>query len=168
MIKVKNSIYRSNVSKISNEERRRLVDAIITVNTNPKYKYHGSRGDKPFTGGVTYWFKQDEIHQSTHVHRGPAFLTWHRELCRRFEVSLRLVDKKVSLHYWDWNEDPTDTTDKDGNSLNLFTDSFMGSSSGSANKPWLSAGFYNPYPDGENYRGIDPFDTDISIQQIHQ
>jgi Common central domain of tyrosinase len=158
MTKVKNFICRSNVSKIPNEERRRLINAIIALNI--KYKYPGNRDDKPFAGGVTYWFKQDEIHQSTHVHRGPAFLTWHRELCRRFEISLRLVDKKVSLHYWDWNEDPTNTMDNEGNVLNLFTDAFMGSSSGLANEPWLTAGFYNPFPDGENYRGIDPFDIE--------
>ena len=55
-------------------------------------------------------------------------------------------------------KDPTDTIDKDGNSINLFTDAFMGSPFGSANEPWLSAGFYNPYPEGENYRVEDNFE----------
>ena len=46
-------------------------------------------------GGVSYWFKQDEIHELMHVHafppwRGIAFLTWHRELCNRLEALLRV------------------------------------------------------------------------------
>lgn len=35
--------------------------------------FPGNRND-PIPGGVTYWFKQDEIHAATHVHQGPAFL----------------------------------------------------------------------------------------------
>ncbi len=153
---------RRNLSKISNQERDDLLNAFIALNTQPEFIYPGSSDDKPFVGGVSFWFKQDEIHQSTHVHRGPAFLTWHRELCRRFESNLRLVDADLSLHYWDWNEDPADTIDSDGNKLNLFTSSFMGSPTGEAQEPWLSAGFYNPYPTGENYRAIDPFDIEHS------
>ena len=130
---------RRNLSKISHQERDDLLNAFIALNTQPEFIYPGSREDKPFVGGVSFWFKQDEIHQSTHVHRGPAFLTWHRELCRRFESNLRLVDADLSLHYWDWNEDPADTTDSDGNKLNLFTSSFMGSPTVKTQEPWLSA-----------------------------
>ena len=38
----------------------------------------------------------------------------------------------------------------------------MGNAHGPAGEPWLSAGFYNPYPLEHNYRGIDPFDTEHS------
>lgn len=155
-----NFLPRSNVSKISEGDRNGLVNAFIALNNQPEFVYPGTRNDKPFVGGVSYWFKQDEIHQATHVHRGPAFLTWHRELCRRFEINLRLVDSQISLHYWDWNEDPANTTDKEGKSINLFSSSFMGDASGEAQEPWLSAGFYDPYPIGEDYRGIDPFDME--------
>ena len=93
-----------------------------------------------------------------HVHGGPAFLTWHRELCNRFEKLLMIADSNVSLHYWDWNEDPENTLDVDGNELNLFTKDFMGNSRGPANEPWLSAGFYNPYP--MITTGLNPFDDE--------
>jgi hypothetical protein len=102
------STVRKNARHITDDERVKLRDAFIDLNTQERFRFPGSRNDKPFAGGVSYWFKQDEIHQATHVHGGPAFLTWHRELCNRFERLLRMADKKVSLHYWDWNEDPKD------------------------------------------------------------
>ncbi len=134
---------RRNVATISQEERNSLRHAITALNRDPRFVYPGQRNDLVRdangkivhgAGGVTYWFKQDEIHQATHVHGGPAFLTWHRELCNRFEALLRGVDPQVSLHYWDWTTDP----------VGLFTSDFMGEAHGEAGEPWLSAGFYNP------------------------
>src|SRR6266568_4257971 len=123
---------RRNISAVSPQERNRFRDAIIALNSR---LFPGSRTDFP-AGGVSHWFKQDEIHQSTHVHGGPAFLPWHRELCNRFEAMLREVDPDLSLHYWDWTTDPH----------SLFSAAFMGSASGDAGEPWLSAGFYDPTP----------------------
>jgi Common central domain of tyrosinase len=48
---------------------------------------------------VSWWFKQDEVHQATHVHRGPEFLPWHREFTNRFEELLRQINPQLSLHY---------------------------------------------------------------------
>jgi hypothetical protein len=90
---------RRNVSKISERDRDGLLKAFIALNNQPEFVYPGTRDDKPFVGGVTFWFKQDEIHQATNVHRGPAFLTWHRELCRRFENNLRLVDSDLIIFF---------------------------------------------------------------------
>src|SRR5881392_666345 len=83
---------------VSPQEQQRFRDAIIALNQLP---FTGNRTDFP-AGGVSYWFKQDEIHQATHVHGGPAFLPWHRELYNRFEAMLRQVDPDLSLNYWDW------------------------------------------------------------------
>ena len=131
---------RRNVESISQEERNRLRDAIIALQNK---SYPGERDDGlgPSPGGVTYWFKQDEIHQATHVHsfqgEGTAFLPWHRELINRFEALLREEDPELSLHYWDWTTNPS----------GLFTSDFMGSANGPAGEPWLSAGFYDPNAD---------------------
>lgn len=129
---------RRNIATVSQQERERLRDAFIKLQQKA---FPGDRED-PIPGGVTYWFKQDEIHAATHVHQGPAFLPWHRELCNRLEAMLREEDPDLSLHYWDWNTDPA----------GLFTSDFMGSANGDAGEPWLSEGFYDP--------NADPFRSD--------
>jgi hypothetical protein len=154
---------RRNVAKVCPDERNILKQAFIALHTNQNFRYPGKRNDKPFVGGVSYWFKQDEIHQATHVHGGPAFLPWHRELCNRFEKLLRKYDDRLSLYYWDWNTDPSATPDEQGNPINLFTEDFIGNADGDVNEgdagePWLSANFYDPHPKGDRYRGVDPFD----------
>jgi hypothetical protein len=112
---------RKNVSKLTDKEREAFREAFVALNKDPTLRFPGSRDDKPFVGSVSFWFKQDEIHQATHVHGGPAFLTWHRELLNRFERLLIEADASVSLHYWDWNEDPENTIDHGGEPLDLFT-----------------------------------------------
>jgi Common central domain of tyrosinase len=140
---------RRNIASVSLAERNRLRDAIIALNQR---FYPGGRSDTP-VGGVSYWFKLDEIHAHTHVHVCPAFLPWHRELIDRFEALLREVDPMLSLHYWDWTSDPNW----------MFTSAFMGNPNGNAGDPWLSAGFYvpgaNPYrSDNEFDPSNNPFD----------
>lgn len=145
---------RRNVAEVDDDERDAIVEAIKELN---KRSYPGSRDEFP-PGGVSQWFKQDEIHQATHVHQGPEFLPWHRELCNRFEQLLREVNPQLSLHYWDW------TTDPDA----LFTPQFMGSKSGEAGEPWLDD-LYKPQADpyrGESVSDVahgHPFDPPRSL-----
>jgi Common central domain of tyrosinase len=135
---------RRNVATVSKEERDRLREAILALH---KKLYPGAKTDA-IPGGVSYWFKQDEIHDSTHVHFCPAFLPWHRELVNRLETSLREIDPQLSLHYWNWTQDPTNAPDGRGGVVNLFTTDFMGNAIGSdggeieIGDPWKSAGFY--------------------------
>lgn len=135
---------RRNIASVTKEERDRLRDAILVLQTR---LFPGAKTD-PIPGAVTYWFKQDEIHDGTHVHFCPAFLPWHRELVSRFESMLREIDPALSLHYWDWTADPQALTDLDGKPLNLFTSDFMGNAIGPGSaeieigEPWKTAGFY--------------------------
>ncbi len=116
---------RRNVAKISQAERDKLRDAILQLDMT-----------KLYPDGVSYWDKQDQIHQATHVHGGPAFLPWHRELCNRFEELLRDVDPTVSLHYWDWTTHPRASDNGAGGATDLFTSIFMGSPAGRAGAPF--------------------------------
>jgi hypothetical protein len=162
---------RRNIAHVEPSERNALRDAIIEL--HHRY-YPGSKTDTP-PGGVSFWFKQDEIHQATHVHFGPEFLPWHREFTNRFEELLRQINPQLSLHYWDFREDPRNIPNGNtgggvvGN-VNLFDANFMGSSSGPAGDPWLTAGFYDPqagtsgHPPNRNVTD-NPVDPPPNIQR---
>lgn len=139
---------RRNIKTVDPAERLLLIDAFKQLNS--RY-FAGTRSDTP-PGGVSWWFKQDEIHQATHVHGGPEFLPWHRVIVNRLEEMLRQINPQLSLHYWDWTEDPRNLLNANlgGGStgiLNLFTPSLWGYGgfmTASIGEPWLSAGFYDP------------------------
>ena len=118
---------RRNIASVDPTERALLRDALIKLNQR---FFPGSRTDS-IPGGVSWWFKQDEIHQATHVHNRPEFVPWHRELVNRLEEMLRQIDPRLSLHYWDWTQDPraipnANLSGGTTGTLNLFTPSFMG------------------------------------------
>ena len=149
---------RRNIASVDPTERALLRDALVELQHRV---FPGSRTDSP-PGGVTWWFKQDEIHQATHVHHGPEFLPWHREIVNRIEQMLRVINPQLSLHYWDWTQDPRSIPNANlgggmSGSLDLFTSSFMGAKNGLIDQPWLGAGFY--VPGAANYRSTDPFDA---------
>lgn len=149
---------RRNIASVDPTERALLRDALVELNHR---FFPGTRTDTPARGGVSWWFKQDEIHQSTHVHEGPEFLPWHREIVNRLEELLRQINPQLSLHYWDWTQDPRSIPNANlgggaiGN-LNLFTADFMGNDNGSIGEPWLTAGYY--VPGAVNYRSASAFD----------
>ena len=155
---------RRNIASVDPSERALLRDALIALN---QQHFPGSRTD-PVPGGVSWWFKQDEIHQATHVHGGPEFIPWHREIVNRLEEMLRSINSQLSLHYWDWTQHPRAIPNANlgggtTGTLNLFTPDFMGygdSTIASIGEPWLSAGFYvpgaNPHRDGAGGNAADP------------
>ncbi|HYN46437.1 MAG TPA: tyrosinase family protein, partial [Allosphingosinicella sp.] len=138
-----------------------MRDAILEANQR---FFPGSRTDTP-AGGVTWWFKQDDIHQRTHVHQGSEFIPWHREIVNRFEALLRQINPNLSLHYWDWTQDPRSIPGANlgggaTGTLNLFTTDFMGFGGATQQpigEPFLSAGFY--VPGAVNFRSPNPSDT---------
>ncbi len=102
---------RRNIATVSPEERNRLLNCILKLDS------------MAYPDGISYWDKQEQIHKNAHlagqdVHKGPAFLTWHRELVNRFERLLKKVDSEISLHYWDWTYDPRNCPDGKGGFVN--------------------------------------------------
>jgi len=118
---------RRNIAHVSDEERDRFIHAVVQLNS------------RYYPDGVSKWVKQDQIHEATHVHGGPSFLPWHRELLNRYEELLREIDPELSLHYWDWTDDPRAADNGGVGTYNIFTTSFMGESNGNVGAPF--AGF---------------------------
>ncbi len=121
------NVIRRNIAKVSPVERNKLRDAILLLNELEFYP-----------DSVSFWDKQDAIHEATHIHGGPSFLPWHREMINRFEELLRQVDPSLALHYWDWTTDPRASSNGSSGTTNLFSTGatgFMGSASGSAGPP---------------------------------
>ncbi len=113
---------RRNYAKIDQAERDRFVAAVQKMNNDPAFQ---------FSDGISYFKKQEETHELAHgsavsPHDPAVFLVWHRELINRFEKLLRVVDPDLSLHYWDWTEDPRNASDGMGGHINLMTASQMG------------------------------------------
>ena len=139
---------RRNIASVDPAERVLFRNALVELNDR---LFPGNRND-PIPGGVSWWFKQDETHQATHVHQGPEFVPWHREIVNRLEVLLREINPKLSLHYWDWTQDPRNIPNANlgggtTGPLNLFTSQFMGfggANSASIGQPWFGAGYYVP------------------------
>jgi hypothetical protein len=115
---------RRNIAHISNAERERFINAVVQLNS------------RYYPDGVSKWVKQDQIHEATHVHGGPSFLPWHRELLNRYEELLREIDPDLSLHYWNWTDDPRAADNGSGGTYNIFTTSFMGESNGNVGVPF--------------------------------
>jgi hypothetical protein len=162
---------RRNIANVEPSERALLRDAFKELNNK---KFPGTRNDFPIPGGVTWWFKQDEIHQATHVHNGPEFVPWHREIVNRLEEMLRQINPQLSLHYWDWTQDPTNIPNANlgggtTGTLNLFTSDFMGyggSSSQSIGEPWLQAKYYVPGANPDRITSGNPADPPGNVTRF--
>jgi hypothetical protein len=167
---------RYNIASVEPAERTLLRDAMLELN---RRFFPGSRTDA-VPGGVSLWFKQDEIHQATHVHGGPEFLPWHREIVNRYEEMLRQVNPLLSLHYWDWTQDPTNIPNANlggglTGTLNLFTLDFMGYGGPTpqpigppwqnAVAPWRSDGFYVPGASPDRDTSGNPADPPTTVNR---
>lgn len=161
---------RRNIAHVDPTERALLRDALVAMNHR---FFPGSRTDT-IAGGVSWWFKMDEIHQATHVHGGPEFVPWHREIVNYMESLLRQINPQLSLHYWDWTQDPRSIPNANlgggaTGTLNLFTPDFMGhggTSHDPIGAPWAAAGYYVPgaatHRDGA---GGTPADPPLSVDR---
>jgi cysteine-rich repeat protein len=143
---------RRNIAHVSAAERQKLASAMARLDM------------VQYQDLVSQWDKQDQIHQATHVHNGPDFLPWHRELVNRFERLLRQVDPTVALHYWDWTTDPRHSPDGRGGFVDLFTAQAFGSAIGRAGAPFDSLDNGGQFMGSRDQTG-DPRDPPASIDR---
>jgi hypothetical protein len=128
---------RRNITSVSEEERLLFVAAIRQLDSGSMvYPNNLGRDSADSAGNITYWDMMEEIHKDGHahgtdVHAGPAFIPWHRAIVNHFEELLRMVDPRLSLHYWDWTTDP-----RTGAVPILGPTGFLGSANGNAGAPF--------------------------------
>ncbi|KAJ9067131.1 hypothetical protein DSO57_1002617 [Entomophthora muscae] len=56
-------------------------------------------------GDIFQQFTRIHIENQMQAHGVPAFLPWHREYLRWYELALQRIDSSVVLPYWDWSVD---------------------------------------------------------------
>ena len=78
---------RKNFVDLSTDERDRLAAAFNDLFTRGLINTYASEHGNHFNHGI---------------HRGPAFLPWHRYFLLEVEQELRAFDARVTLPYWDW------------------------------------------------------------------
>ena len=78
---------RKNFTDLTVDELDRLADALNELFDDGMIEHHAHHHEEYFSNGI---------------HRGPAFLPWHRHMLLLFEQSLRMIDARITLPYWDW------------------------------------------------------------------
>jgi tyrosinase len=102
--------WRRNSNSLSQIEKDLFINAVKALKTpyNPK----------PFTGPTNRYNEYVAWHYDsgnkdtppgdpsrTIAHSGPAFLPWHREFIRKFELDLQGKQTGITLPYWNWAQD---------------------------------------------------------------
>ncbi|MDN5836413.1 MAG: tyrosinase family protein, partial [Nitrosospira sp.] len=87
---------RKNQSSLTAPEKAAFVAAVKTLKANGSYDTFVAQHRAAFMASP-----------NDPAHRGPAFLPWHREYLRRFELALQQINPSVSIPYWDWTVDRT-------------------------------------------------------------
>lgn len=85
---------RKNQAALSVSEKGRFIAAVLQLKANRKYDEY-----------VSQHLNAMNDMANMPAHGGPAFLPWHREFLRRFELDLQRIDPSVTIPYWDWTVD---------------------------------------------------------------
>ncbi|MEP6879635.1 MAG: DVUA0089 family protein [Nitrosospira sp.] len=99
---------RKNQSSLTGSEKAAFIAAVKVLKANGSYDIFVAQHRAAFMASP-----------NDPAHRGPAFLPWHREYLRRFELALQQIDPSVSIPYWDWTVDRTA-------GASLWASNFMG------------------------------------------
>ena len=93
---------RKNQALLTATERAAFIAAVKAVKANGIYDIFVEQHRTAMLDGGT--------NSVDPAHLGPAFLPWHREYLHRFELELQKLDPNVTLPYWDWTIDNSETS----------------------------------------------------------
>ncbi|PTM88345.1 tyrosinase family protein [Streptomyces sp. VMFN-G11Ma] len=88
---------RKNVTKLTREEKRRFVNALLELKWRGEYE--------EFVRLHVAYYTADGETGLRAAHMGPSFLPWHRRFLLDLEQALQRIDPSVTVPYWDWTRD---------------------------------------------------------------
>ena len=94
---------RKNFTALTSDERNWLAGALNALFADGDIAEHAHHHELYFNNGI---------------HRGPAFLPWHRHMILQFEQALQAKDARVVLPFWDWTR--ADSRDLDAEPWKSF------------------------------------------------
>lgn len=112
---------RKNATDLTDVEKREFIGAVKAL------KADSGRYDQYVAWHVQAMNRATppSVHWSVRntAHRGPAFLPWHREYLRRFELDLQDIsgNQDLGLPYWNWADDSADPA-----ASPIWADDFLG------------------------------------------
>src|SRR5262245_52167163 len=93
---------RKDQANLTTAERQAFVKAVLTLkNSVPSQMGLTNRYDDYVQTHINAMMAETNSAPGW-AHKGPVFLPWHRKLLLDFERDLRLIDKNITLPYWDW------------------------------------------------------------------
>ena len=114
---------RRDLTTLSSSEKKAFLDALIELKKSGIYDQFVEDHNDAMAQRTTLPGEIPHTSVRNAAHRGPAFLPWHREYLRRFELALQAVDSSVSLPYWDWS---ADAALADPTTADIWKDDFLG------------------------------------------
>ena len=100
---------RKNVKRLTAQEKRRFVEAILVLKTQDSVLHPGSQSRYDDFVEVhlnAMWdFSTNSMRSLSWGHVDSVFLPWHRELLFQFEQLLQSIDPTVTIPYWDWTRE---------------------------------------------------------------
>ncbi|MFD7132036.1 tyrosinase family protein [Streptomyces sp. NPDC059894] len=96
---------RKNIYRLTPQELADFQDALDAVKADGSYDDFIARHHHAMMDATPMPDEEADTNVRNAAHRGPAFLPWHRYLCRELELLLQSKKKNVTLPYWDWSAD---------------------------------------------------------------
>lgn len=114
-------VIRKSVNALSRNEKQDFIRALLTLKNNNEASNKYNQYVQWHTDASLLRTPTDSTRSA--AHGGPAFLAWHREFIRRFELDLQAIVPGIALPYWDW---AADMNLSDPRMAPIWADDFMG------------------------------------------
>lgn len=165
---------RKNIYHLDDNERFRFFDALFRIKNSGVYDEFVDVHSRAMFTPTPAVGEPYNIFIRNAAHRGPSFLTWHREYLRLFELELQKEVPGVTLPYWD---SAADAALDDPKTAPLWTAEYVGGSGVEENNYEVADGPFtrNSWPVREDLGGpvlrrrlgVADYEQDGEVVQQH-